>query len=102
MFVQHLKRRTTVQLEKRGIESPVWQRGFYDHIVRRQEALADIQRYILANPVHAGLVDDDEAYPYSFAPGIKAYTGPRNVTADVASLTVRRYLVRRYDAFRVR
>jgi REP element-mobilizing transposase RayT len=29
---------------------PVWQRGFWEHIVRGQEALTRIQRYIVENP----------------------------------------------------
>jgi len=31
--------------------SKVWQRGFYDHIVRSEAALARIRRYIVENPV---------------------------------------------------
>ncbi len=28
----------------------LWQRSYYDHIVRREEALNDIRQYIIDNP----------------------------------------------------
>lgn len=41
-----------------------WQRGFHDHAVRSEENLADVARYIVANPLRAGLCDKIEFYPY--------------------------------------
>src|SRR6266852_5891909 len=38
--------------------SKLWQKGYYDHIVRREDDLPGIARYILANPVRAGLVEN--------------------------------------------
>jgi REP element-mobilizing transposase RayT len=32
------------------VAGKLWQRGFYDHIVRRDEALNDIRQYIMDNP----------------------------------------------------
>jgi REP element-mobilizing transposase RayT len=34
----------------------VWQRGFHDHAVRREEDMAAVARYLVLNPVRAGLV----------------------------------------------
>jgi REP element-mobilizing transposase RayT len=34
----------------------VWQPGFHDHAVRREEDLVAIARYVVANPLRAGLV----------------------------------------------
>ena len=34
----------------------VWQRGFHDHALRKDEDVAGIARYVVANPVRAGLV----------------------------------------------
>jgi putative transposase len=42
---------------------PVWQRGFHDHAVRRQEDLRSLARYIVYDPVRSGLVDHPRAYP---------------------------------------
>jgi REP element-mobilizing transposase RayT len=41
----------------------VWQRGFHDHAVRKDESLEDIARYVVLNPVRAGLVGSVGAYP---------------------------------------
>ena len=37
--------------------TPLWQRGFYDHIVRRNEDLIKIAQYILDNPIRKGLTE---------------------------------------------
>jgi len=34
-----------------------WQAGFHDHALRREEDLRAIARYIVSNPLRAGLVD---------------------------------------------
>ncbi len=39
---------------------PVWQRGYYEHIVRREPELMAIREYIQGNPAHW---DDDENNP---------------------------------------
>jgi REP element-mobilizing transposase RayT len=43
----------------------LWQRNFYDHIVRSNESLLEICQYILNNPVRKGMVSTWEEYPYS-------------------------------------
>ncbi len=42
----------------------VWQQGFYDHAVRQEEDLVDIARYIILNPVRAGLCRTVREYPW--------------------------------------
>ena len=42
----------------------LWQKGFHDHAVRREEDLAEIGRYIIFNPVRAGIVDKPGDYPH--------------------------------------
>lgn len=34
----------------------VWQRGFHDRALRSEESVQDVARYIVANPLRAGLV----------------------------------------------
>lgn len=41
-----------------------WQRGFYDHATRTEEDLVKVSRYIVANPLRAGLVDNIGLYPF--------------------------------------
>ncbi|MFO1303511.1 MAG: transposase [Burkholderiales bacterium] len=42
----------------------LWQRGFYDHTLRREEDVVDVARYVVANPLRAGLVRRLGDYPY--------------------------------------
>ena len=42
---------------------PVWQRGYYDHALRDERSLQDIARYIVANPIRAGLANRFGDYP---------------------------------------
>jgi REP element-mobilizing transposase RayT len=41
----------------------LWQDGFHDRAVRREEDLKDVARYIIANPMRAGLVRRVGDYP---------------------------------------
>jgi len=41
----------------RNCRGGIWQRGFFDHAVRREQDLAAVARYIVANPLRAGLVE---------------------------------------------
>mgnify|MGYP002654770124 CR=1 FL=1 len=43
---------------------PVWQRGYHDHAVRRDEDLKAMSRYVIANPIRAGLVSCVGDYPH--------------------------------------
>lgn len=43
----------------------LWQIGFYDHILRSDEAIRPLAEYIWNNPVRARLVERPECYPYS-------------------------------------
>ncbi len=42
----------------------LWQRGFHDHALRRDEDIEGIARYIVANPLRAGLVRHIGDYPH--------------------------------------
>ncbi|WP_201018893.1 REP-associated tyrosine transposase [Pseudomonas cichorii] len=46
-----------------GADSQVWQKGYHDRAVRREEDLRSIARYIVANPLRAGLVNRVGDYP---------------------------------------
>jgi putative transposase len=43
---------------------PLWAPGYHDHALRREEDLRDAARYIVANPVRAGLVPRAGLYPF--------------------------------------
>jgi REP element-mobilizing transposase RayT len=46
-----------------GCPRPVWQAGFHDHCVRSEEVLRRVARYVIANPLRAGLVESIRDYP---------------------------------------
>ncbi|NWB30734.1 REP-associated tyrosine transposase [Pseudomonas gingeri] len=46
-----------------GRMGPLWQSGFHDRAIRREEDLLAITRYIVANPLRAGLVERVGDYP---------------------------------------
>jgi len=49
---------------RRASHQPLWQRYAYEHVVRRDEVTAAIARYIVENPLRAGLVVEVLAYPH--------------------------------------
>ena len=51
-------------LASKAIGPSLWQKGFHDRAVRKEDDLAAIARYIVANPVRAGLVSRTGAYPH--------------------------------------
>lgn len=42
----------------------LWQKSYYDHILRNEEALSDVALYIFNNPVRKGLVASYQDYPF--------------------------------------
>ncbi|MBK5353608.1 transposase [Pseudomonas sp. TH41] len=49
--------------QARGFSAPVWQKGYFDRALRRDEDLKAAARYIIANPLRAGLVARIGDYP---------------------------------------
>ena len=43
----------------------LWQREFFDHVLRSDESYAEKWNYVLENPVRAGLVSDADNWKYS-------------------------------------
>ena len=41
-----------------------WMPGFHDHALRREEDIAAVARYVVMNPVRAGLVERTRDYPF--------------------------------------
>ena len=49
---------------KKGYGCSLWQRSYYDRVLRTEETLAEVASYILNNPVRKGLVDDYKSYGF--------------------------------------
>ncbi len=63
-----LKSYTANRLADLGVDAPVWQRGYHDHTLRDDEDYSVRIRYLLDNPVRAGLVERVDDYPYVILP----------------------------------
>lgn len=62
--VQRVKARTSTYARKQMNVDRLWQRGFYDRAIRREDDLKTVARYIVANPIRAGLVTSCRDYPH--------------------------------------
>jgi REP element-mobilizing transposase RayT len=47
-----------------GEEGTLWQAAFHEHALRGEEDLREISRYIVANPLRAGLIASLADYPH--------------------------------------
>jgi putative transposase len=59
-----------------GPHPRIWQRRFYDHVIRDDKDLHDKWSYIHYNPVKAGLVTDQTQYPWSSCAYWETGSGP--------------------------
>jgi len=61
----HLFKQLSGYHAKQALGTPLWQISYDDRVVRREEDLTEISRYIWNNPVRAGLADEPADYLYS-------------------------------------
>ena len=45
-------------------EEQLWQRGYFDRVLREEEDTVTVARYVLDNPVRARIVESPQDYPY--------------------------------------
>jgi putative transposase len=76
-FVKHLKQVTGFSYRQSTGQS-LWQPGYHDRILRDDEATLIVARYILENPVRAGLAKALGVWPLA---GSSVYTWPELLTA---------------------
>lgn len=63
-FVHDYKQMTGYNF-KQKFKTNLWATSYHDHILRKEENIKSICRYILKNPVRAGLVESILDYPFS-------------------------------------
>ena len=64
-LMRYFKARSSRALHKAGsLSPPIWQAGYHDRALRRDEDVVKVARYIIANPLRAGLVDKVGNYPH--------------------------------------
>ncbi len=54
-----------IRRNRNGLEEGqvLWQKGYHDHAIRQEEDIQKIARYIVANPLRAGIVSHIANYP---------------------------------------
>ncbi|MDQ6940015.1 MAG: transposase, partial [Verrucomicrobiota bacterium] len=55
-WIKSLKNAISKTLRSLGVESPHWQKGFFDHVLRSGESYWEKWEYVRINPERAGLV----------------------------------------------
>ncbi len=65
-IISRWKKFTGHLIRKRGLQGPFWQRGFYDHALRREEDVIKAAESMVMNPVRAGLVKEWQDHPFSW------------------------------------
>lgn len=63
-WMESLKNALSKTLWIKGIPSPHWQKGFFDHILRSEESNGEKWSYVRENPVRAGLVKNWHDWPF--------------------------------------
>ncbi len=64
-FVGAIKEWSAKALVTEGVTPPIWQKQFFDHLLRRSESYAQKSTYVRENPVRAGLAVRSEDWPYA-------------------------------------
>ena len=64
-WVGTLKRILAKKVPSNGAPNAVWQRGFFDHVLRSSESYSEKWEYVRQNPVRAGLVSLAEDWSFA-------------------------------------
>lgn len=64
-WIGALKQMLAKAVRSRLTQDPMWQRGFFDHVLRSDESFSEKWDYVFNNPVRAGLVSNPEDWPYA-------------------------------------
>lgn len=64
-FVRNYKSVTSRKVKAiTSLRSPLWTDGFHDRAIRRESDILTVARYIVANPLRAGLISSVRKYPF--------------------------------------
>lgn len=62
--LRQVKSRSAIAINRQlGSHQTIWQKGYHDHALRKEEDIQEIARYIVANPLRSGLVEHAGDYP---------------------------------------
>jgi putative transposase len=64
-WIAAFKRYTARLLNQLENITPLWQKNFYEHVVRTDESMKEIAKYIIYNPIRKNMVSDWQEYRFS-------------------------------------
>jgi REP element-mobilizing transposase RayT len=64
-FIGSFKQWTAKRMIAIGVPGPIWQKQFFDHLLRSPQSYGDKWTYVRQNPVRAGLVAKADDWPYA-------------------------------------
>ena len=64
-YMQAFRSQVTRDLRRLKYPYPIWQREFFDHLLRSGESYSEKWNYVFHNPVRHGLVKEPEDWPYA-------------------------------------
>jgi putative transposase len=64
-WVGTLKRVLGKVIEHTDSRDPIWQRGFFDHVLRSEESYSQKWNYVRENPVRVSLAKNADDWPYT-------------------------------------
>jgi REP element-mobilizing transposase RayT len=76
-FAKLVRQRTAMEARRASI-APIWQEGYYERTLRRDEDVLTVARYIANNPVRAGLIADAADWPFTGGTLLDAMFGRHN------------------------
>ena len=65
-----LMRQRTAMFYRRLTGESLWQDGYFDRVLRRDDDSTAVVRYMLENPVRAGLAGQPEDHPFTYLAGV--------------------------------
>jgi REP element-mobilizing transposase RayT len=65
-LVGAVKSLATRTARRMGFKLPLWQRGFYDRVLRADEKPEKIAAYPVANPMRKGLIKEGGSWPWAY------------------------------------
>jgi REP element-mobilizing transposase RayT len=63
-WIKSLKNTVSKVLRGKGIRSPHWQKGFFDHMLRSGDSYSAKLEYVRENPVRGGLANNWREWPF--------------------------------------
>ena len=76
-WLQRLKANSARRVRyEADVHCRVWARGYHDHALRQGEGVREAARYVVGNPIRAGLVDRVADYPFWDATWVSGDASP--------------------------